>query len=110
MEAPKVVRIQRKQGVITQNCDLYIGRRWTLGGWNLKQSKWANPFSLSQYSREECLSKYENHIRNSSLLNDLHELQGLTLGCFCHNGATDPPYCHGDVLVKLFHEKYIAPK
>ena len=30
------------------------------------------------------------------LLNDLHELKGKTLGCFCK-----PKICHGDILVEL---------
>jgi hypothetical protein len=30
------------------------------------------------------------------LLNDLHELEGKTLGCFCK-----PLACHGDVLKDL---------
>ena len=38
-----VVRIQRRQGVVIQGCDVYIGRRYTLGGWDLPGSKWANP-------------------------------------------------------------------
>lgn len=33
------------------------------------------------------------------LLNDLHELKGKTLGCFC-----SPLACHGDVLVELVNQ------
>ena len=71
--------------------DVFIGR----------PSKWGNPFSLFQYSREECIQLYEEYIRNKpELLNCLHELEGKILGCFCK-----PLACHGDVLVKLIEEK-----
>jgi hypothetical protein len=77
--------------------DVYIGR----------PSKWGNPFSY----KEGTLAKYKVKDRNESvdsfrkyitegegkhLLNDLHELKGKTLGCFCK-----PLKCHGDVLKEL---------
>jgi hypothetical protein len=77
--------------------DVYIGR----------PSKWGNPFS----DKEGTLAKYKVKDRNESvdsfrkyitegegkhLLNDLHELKGKTLGCFCK-----PLKCHGDVLKEL---------
>jgi hypothetical protein len=77
--------------------DVYIGR----------PSKWGNPFS----DKEGTLAKYKVKDRNESvdsfrkyitegegkhLLNDLHELKGKTLGCFCK-----PLACHGDVLKEL---------
>ena len=34
-------------------------------------------------------------------MNSLHELKGKQLGCWCKPGV-----CHGDVLVKLYNEKY----
>jgi hypothetical protein len=82
--------------------NLYIGR----------PSKWGNPFShkvgtLAKYktnSKEESLTSYENWIRfgdGSYLLNDLHELKDLILGCWCK-----PSKCHGDILKKLYYEKY----
>ena len=30
-------------------------------------------------------------------MNDLHELEGKTLGCWCK-----PEKCHGDILIKLW--------
>jgi hypothetical protein len=35
-------------------------------------------------------------------MNDLHELNGKELGCWCK-----PDKCHGDILIKLYNEKYI---
>ena len=113
---PTVVRIRRSKGEIVQNCDIYIGRSWNMGGWKLKGSKWQNPFSVKKYGRENCLIMYENHITNSpELMESLKELEGKTLGCFCHlDPLTDvpgfhrstPKSCHGDVLVRLFIQKF----
>jgi hypothetical protein len=80
-----VVRIRRKGGIITQGCDVYIGRRMTMGGWDLPQSKWANPFKIGKDGdKEEVLEKYKAYILGSPLKNELEELRGKTLGCWCH--------------------------
>ena len=93
----QVVHLKRSQGKIIQDCDVYIGRACNQGGWNLPDSKWANPFKLSQYSREDSLKMYRQYILNTpKLLNSLHELEGKTLGCWCK-----PLMCHGDILVEL---------
>ena len=94
-----VVHLKRTGGQVVQDCDLYIGRACNMGGWRLKQSKWHNPFSVKQYGRDGALEKYEKYIRESELMNDLHELRGKRLGCWCK-----PEKCHGDILVKLLKE------
>jgi len=65
------------------------------------KSKWVNKFSVKKYGREGCLKEYEKYIRypKNNLLKDLHELQGMVLGCWCK-----PEACHGDILVKLYNE------
>ena len=75
--------------------DVYIGRG----------SKWGNPYSHlpSSYTgvikvdtREEAIEKFEIYLlTNENLMNDLGELKGKRLGCFCK-----PKACHGDVLAK----------
>jgi hypothetical protein len=97
-----VVRIQRKHGKIIQDCDIYIGREWHYGGWNLKQSKWHNPFPLKKCKDiNECLAKYKAYVLSrSDLLADLHELKGKRLGCWCAGLHA----CHGDVLIQLIDE------
>lgn len=81
--------------------DIYIGR----------PSKWGNPFShkkgtSAKYkvkSRKEAIEAYEEWItagEGNHLLNDLHELEGKVLGCWCK-----PKSCHGDVLIKLIEEQ-----
>lgn len=70
--------------------DVYIGR----------PSKWANPFKIGDYSRKAAIAKYREWIMNSpdaaELRDDLHELKGKVLGCWCK-----PKECHGDVLVYI---------
>lgn len=74
--------------------DVFIGR----------PSKWGNPFKIGMDGdRLEVIRKYEKYIRNNKkLLEDLPELEGKILGCYCK-----PRKCHGDVLVKLIQEMKI---
>jgi len=67
--------------------DIYIGRG----------SKWGNPFVIGRDgTREEVIRKYEQYLTNNiELMNDLHELKGRVLGCWC-----SPLPCHGDILSK----------
>lgn len=69
--------------------DIYIGRG----------SKWGNPFPITKTSsRNEVIAKYKRHlwnqIKNGQITQqDLLELDGKVLGCFCK-----PKPCHGDVI------------
>ena len=86
MKEVKIVHIKKA------DYDIYIGR----------PSKWGNPFSIGKDgTRKEVIEKYEKYIlENEELMNDLHELEGKILGCWCK-----PKACHGDVLVKLVNYK-----
>jgi hypothetical protein len=95
-----VLRLRLGQGT-----HVYIGR-------NLQRyvpyakpedNKWGNPYPLSKYSREESLRKYEIYARDN-LMNQLHELSGKILICWCA-----PLPCHGHILIKLYKEKYCQP-
>lgn len=79
--------------------DIYIGR----------PSKWGNPFTHLKdkktsakhmvRNREEAVEAYRQWITTGEgkhLLNDLSELKGKVLGCWCK-----PQSCHGDILVEL---------
>jgi len=83
--------------------NLYVGRngRVFIDGniFTYKGSKWANPFKLKDYSLEKSLELYEKHI-NKKLINQIGELEGKTLGCFCLQTGN----CHAKVLVRLFNE------
>lgn len=81
--------------------DVYIGRG----------SKWGNPYTHKTNtkaefiveSRDEAIKLYRKYItvgNGKHLLNDIHELEGKTLGCYCK-----PKKCHGDVLVDLINDK-----
>lgn len=91
---PKLVRIKRSQGVVTQGCDVYIAHACNAAGWNLKKSKWYI---------EECignLEEYRKYIENNvSLKSQIYELVGQTLGCWCEKSKLKG--CHGNVLIDL---------
>ena len=99
VDSTSVVRIRRKGGEIVQDCDVYIGRRMTMGGWNLPESKWSNPYTVKKYGREEALKKYEKYVYESGLIDDIEELRGKVLGCWCY-----PEPCHGDILIRLLNK------
>lgn len=70
--------------------DVYIGR----------PSKWGNPFSIGKDgTRAEVIQKYREWIATQPLMNELDELRGKKLGCWCK-----PSACHGDVLVELLNQ------
>ena len=68
-------------------------------------SKFGNPYKLSNCkSRSNCLELYENYIRNSPLLNDIHELREVKYFlCWCA-----PLPCHANVLLKLLDEAWVS--
>jgi len=81
---------------------LYIGRDVKYKGKYYPWSKWANPFTKSQYG-DRCIKLYENYIKKrEDLMDSLKELEGQVLGCWCK-----PNPCHGDILVKLFKGKFV---
>lgn len=107
-QKPKVVKLKRKGGKVVQDCDVYIGRALNMGGWRLKKSKWYNPFSVKSCNNDAALAveKYKEYIlKKPELLNDLHELKGKVLGCWCKTSDEKP--CHGDVLAQLCFEHEI---
>ena len=69
--------------------NIYIGRG----------SKWGNPFKMKNSSIEErnrVCDEYEKWFWDTDLPNQIHELNGKILGCYCK-----PLRCHGDFLVEL---------
>jgi hypothetical protein len=84
LAAPTVVRLKRTREKVVQDCDVYIGRRLCMGGWNLQQSKWANPFSIKECgSADVAVDKYRTYIlKREDLLAQLPELGGRILGCW----------------------------
>ena len=81
--------------------DVYIGRRVRYTEFKA-DSKWANYFYKD-------LRGYELHVR-AHLWNDLEELRGKVLGCWCvTTDKLEPLQCHGQVLMKLLREKEVVP-
>jgi hypothetical protein len=107
MERTTVVKLQRHYGEVVQGCDIYIGRRCTMGGWNLPESKWRNPFAIKDFpkmtpgrAREECIFQYYEWIQTQpELMKAIPELKGKVLGCWCKKRRDEP--CHGDALIYL---------
>ncbi len=67
-----------------------------------KSSKWQNPYKVGighyKYTLEESLKLYQRHIIDTGLVNNLQELRGKTLGCFCDQRND----CHAKILVKMY--------
>lgn len=76
----------------------YIGRK-NLYYNEPVDSKWANKYVIGKDgTREEVIEKYRRDLLNNpKLLEDLHEIDGQILGCYC---APDFA-CHGEVLIEL---------
>jgi hypothetical protein len=96
---PRVLNLRGRGGVVPDGAH-YIGDRLYRGPWRLPASKWKNPYKLrrnaTREQRDEVITRYERHLHDSGLINDVHELRGRDLACWC---APEP--CHGDVLLRL---------
>src|SRR6185503_515806 len=91
--------------------NLYVGRQgriWITEDkekrmFHYKQSKWANPYKVGkkpgEYALEESLRLYKQHLTDSGLVEDIQELHGLVLGCFCIQ--TNKCLCHAQILAKM---------
>ena len=105
----------RKEGITyvvhfrKYNHDVYIGR----------PSKWANPFTHKEIektkaefqvsTRKEAIEKFDEYLHTSGLINDIEELKGKILGCWCCNKPTDGSeksfLCHGQVIAKYLNRE-----
>ena len=86
---PSVVNV--KDVTSTGPDHVYIGRG----------SKWGNPFVIGiDGDRDAVIEAYRSHLVESGLIDDIDELEGKVLVCYCK-----PLRCHGDVLVETFIER-----
>lgn len=109
--SPEVINIRKKElnklgyrdfeEWATSNVNhLYIGRNMNYYVRGTYKSKWHNPFSVKKYGLQKSLELFEEYIsKNIDLMNNLHELDGKILGCWCK-----PEQCHGDILIKLWRK------
>ena len=98
---PTLVRVKRRKGKVIQGCDIYISKECTGGGWNLPKSKWYN----SHFANEP--DDYIKWMSEQQLDNDVYQLVGQTLGCWCEFAQANT--CHGQVLIqktKQFIDNY----
>ena len=99
---------------MAQQDHLYVGRQGRIfitdpetkakRIFHYKASKWANPYKVGlkagEYSLADSLRLYRAYVMQGPLHHGLHELAGLTLGCFCDQAVG----CHTQVLAALFRE------
>lgn len=93
--------------------DVYIGRAFG------EKGKWGNPYShkdgttaeFKTTTRKEAIEAYREYIlhgKGRHLLNDLNELDGKVLGCWCGTYTLDDRnnlQCHGQILLELLQER-----
>lgn len=69
---------------------VYVGR----------PNKWGNPFLIGRDgNRDEVIEKFTTYILLSPLLDNILELAGKDLVCWCA-----PEACHADVLLRLAND------
>lgn len=62
-------------------------------------TKWGNPYKIGPDGNcREVILKYADYVLKSDLMDNLPELYGQVLGCYC-----SPKLCHGDILRALCH-------
>lgn len=98
--------------------NIYVGRAGVVfidgKRYPSKPSKWCNPFKIGKDGdREQVIEKYKKYIseqliENPELLDELKNLRGKQLGCWCVSSTEYYPTncyeCHGQVLVNMIHE------
>lgn len=80
---------------------VYVGRRFTMGGWNLPGHRLFNPFKVGAlHTRADAINRYREYLLGRpDLLALIPELRSKTLACWC---APEP--CHAHVLASLADE------
>ena len=82
---------------------VYVGRRWTMGGWDLPRHPLYNPFAYNTATRKrdgtraEVMARYRAYLlERPELLALVPALRGRALACWCA-----PELCHAEVLAEL---------
>jgi len=91
---------------------VYVGRDMSFYVAGAAKSKWRNPFATKKYELKESLQLYTKHVVESELFEQLEELDGKTLGCWCVDDdnpvQTSECQCHAQVLCKLLASKKLG--
>ena len=113
-----IVKIRRKKdGTIVQGCDYYIGRKMTMGGWNLEGSQYGNPFTGDDavisywkwvWGKIPTPKGVPNYIGTPDKIQDnaAAELKGKILGCWCKTKKDPNSHCHGDIILELLDQYF----
>lgn len=74
---------------------VYVGRRFTMGGWNLNAHPLANPHTLKDHGTPEAaVAAYIRHLLDRpELLDQAAALKGRVLACWC-----TPAICHAHAV------------
>lgn len=112
-DLPQTTRISLKGQQQLYGCQLekapanliYVGRKFTMGGWNLIGSDFANPYKAGD-DRNNALQQYKKYIikrlkTEPELLRKLYSYAGCVLACWCKPNEN----CHAQILIDLIHEK-----
>jgi len=77
---------------------IFIGTGPSKKIFHYKGSKFANPFVVGtkdyQYTLEDSLELYKQYLIKTKLVDQLEELRGKNLGCFCNQKGD----CHAKIL------------
>jgi hypothetical protein len=65
-----------------------------------RPSKWGNPYPVERYGRRNAIRLYKVWLHEEGPIDDIHELKGMDLVCFCA-----PLPCHADYLLELANEQ-----
>jgi hypothetical protein len=88
------------------DCNIYVGRggrifikeNGEMKVFHYKSSKWGNPFKVDKdMPVEKALRLYKVHLEKSGLVEQISELRGYNLGCFCEENAP----CHAKILAEM---------
>lgn len=88
--------------LVTRNGRVFITKQEVF---HYPNSPWANPFRLKDYSVEESLELYKNHLdkllKNEKMLDEFKLLSTKKrIGCFCAPGAL----CHRNIILQKLKE------
>lgn len=95
--------------------NVYVGRhgRIFIDGeiFRYPDSKWANPYKVGtgpgKYSLADSLNLYYQHLIQTGLMNQILELEGKVLGCFCEAASITPATtldCHAKILAAFYRQ------
>lgn len=123
MSNTSIVCMKREKGKLIQDCEVYIGRQVSKGGWRLTKSIFSNPYIIGKkmnakhsgeiiyvVDKQDSIIRYWNMIvagkvdlrsyeEISMMRKALPALKGKVLGCWCKKNGNE--LCHGDVLAYL---------